>query len=50
MRWACFGTLGNLPSEGTSVVGYRLVSPAEGAGALGASPFLIRCTASESRL
>ena len=32
------GDAWNLPSEGTGV-GVRLVSPAEGAGALGTSPF-----------
>ena len=48
MRWAslaifflalelgevCIGDAWNLPSEGTGVVGYRLVSPAEGTSAL----------------
>ena len=48
MRWAdlaifflalglgevCTGDAWNLPSEGTGVEGYRLVSPAEGTGAL----------------
>ena len=30
----CTGDAWNLPSEGTGVGGFRLVSPAEGAGAL----------------
>ena len=30
----CTGDAWNLPSEGTGVVGFRLVSPAEGTGAL----------------
>ena len=33
-REVCTGDAWNLPSEGTGVVGFRLVSPAEGTGAL----------------
>ena len=35
----CTGDAWNLPSEGTGVVGFRLVSPAEGAGALALARF-----------
>ena len=35
----CFGDAWNLPSKETGVVFFRLVSPAEGTGAFGASPF-----------
>ena len=35
----CTGDAWNLPSEGTGVVFFRLVSPAEGAGALAPARF-----------
>ena len=53
MRWACLaiffldlglgevctGDAWNLPRDGTGVGGFRLVSPAEGAGALAPAQF-----------